>query len=250
MRTRRLGAALASALVALAAAGCTAGDPAATPATTSPSTAAPSITAASPSTSTPTTETTTTSAPTTTTAGTAAAAVDRLEVRTAEDPALPDYRRAEFGDDWDYDPTTGCNVRERVLIEESVVEPTVDDRCRTTVGRWRSAYDGVETDDPADLQIDHLVPLSDAWRSGAATWSYERRHAFANDLVEPETLIAVTGHTNQSKGDRSPDEWLPPDRAAWCDYAAAWVAVKLRWGLSVTGPEKSTLVSVLSGCGA
>lgn len=249
MTARRLGPALASALVVLAVAGCTAGDPAATPTTTSPP-----VSAAPPSTTTsaPTTEATTTSTTTTTTAAPpgAAAAVDRLEVRTADDPALPDYRRAEFGDDWDYDPTTGCNVRERVLIEESIVEPTVDDRCRTTVGRWRSAYDGVETDDPADLQIDHLVPLSDAWRSGAATWTYERRHAFANDLVEPETLIAVTGHTNQSKGDRSPDEWLPPDRASWCDYAAAWVAVKLRWGLSVTGPEKSTLVSVLSGCGA
>ncbi len=122
----------------------------------------------------------------------ASALVDRLEVRDADAEAgLPPYRRDAFGDGWDYDPTSGCNTRERVLIEESLIPATVDDRCHPSAGRWRSAYDGVVTDDPADLQIDHLVALADAWRSGAATWTDDDRRAFANDVEHPEALAAV-----------------------------------------------------------
>ncbi|HWJ63518.1 MAG TPA: HNH endonuclease family protein [Acidimicrobiales bacterium] len=169
-----------------------------------------------------------------------------LAVRSS-DPAA-DYRRAAFGDDWDYDPASGCNTREEVLIDESVIHPTVDDRCRTTNGRWRSLYDGVETDDPADLQIDHLVPLADAWRSGADAWTADRRRSFANDRISPDTLIAVTGHTNQSKGDSTPDEWLPPDEGSWCTYAEMWVRVKATWDLSVTRPEADRLGQILAAC--
>jgi hypothetical protein len=169
-------------------------------------------------------------------------------VVASPDPTVPDYRRARFGDDWEYDPTSGCNTRERVLIEEAIVAPQVDDRCRSTLGRWRSAYDGVETGDVADLEVDHLVPLADAWRSGAWRWTDDQRLAFANDLTTPDALIAVTTSTNRSKGDSSPDEWLPPDRASWCEYASAWVRVKVRWALAATPPEKAALVSVLSGC--
>ena len=171
----------------------------------------------------------------------------RLAVRRS-DPAAP-YVRDDFdGGDWAYDPATGCNTRELVLIDESIIEPEVDDRCRTTRGRWRSLYDAVETEDPADLQIDHFVPLADAWRSGAHAWTSERRLAFANDRTDPATLIAVTGSTNQSKGDATPDEWLPPDEATWCTYAQMWVEVKATWDLSVTAPERARLAELLAGC--
>lgn len=164
-------------------------------------------------------------------------------------PEVPRYQRDLMdGGDWAYDPATGCNTRERVLVEESLVAPTVDDRCRSTGGRWRSAYDGVETDDVADLQIDHLVPLADAWRSGAWRWTSEQRLAFSNDLSSPDTLIAVTGSTNTSKSDSTPADWLPPDRSAWCEYASAWVRVKARWALSVAPAEKAALANVLGGC--
>lgn len=176
------------------------------------------------------------------------ASVDALAVRPADDPGGAPYRRDEFGDGWAYDPSTGCNVRERVLIEESLVPPQVDDRCRSSQGRWRSAYDGVETDDPADLQVDHVVPLSDAWRAGAATWTRERRLAFANDLEDPATLVAVTGRSNQQKGDRTPDEWLPEALDARCGYVRSWVRIKARWDLSVHPAEKSALVRILEGC--
>lgn len=209
----------------------------------------PSARSASTSTSTsPSTPlaTSTSGAGVTTTGRVVGALVDALVV--AEPNLDLPYRRAAFAEDWAYDPASGCNTRERVLIEEAIVAPTVDDRCRSTDGRWRSAYDGVEVTDVADLQIDHLVPLADAWRSGAATWTPERRAAFHDDLDHPEALIAVTGRTNQSKGDSSPDEWLPPDRTSWCTYATDWVAVKVAWELRVTPAEKATLVSILSGC--
>ncbi|MCU1369213.1 MAG: endonuclease [Ilumatobacteraceae bacterium] len=170
-----------------------------------------------------------------------------LVVRTG-DPAAPYVRDLMDGGDWAYDPATGCNTRELVLIDESLIEPEVDDRCRTTDGRWRSLYDGIVTDDPADLQIDHFVPLAEAWRSGAAAWTPDRRLAFANDRSSPDTLIAVTGSLNQSKGDSTPDEWLPPDRGSWCAYARMWVGVKASWHLSVTAPERARLVDLLAAC--
>lgn len=170
-------------------------------------------------------------------------------LRIAEpDPDMSPYRRAAFGDGWDYDPASGCNTRELVLIEEAVQEPVVDDRCRSTEGRWLSLYDGVEVDSVAELQIDHLIPLAEAWRSGAADWPQERREAFSNDLTHPDSLIAVSGSTNQSKGDSPPHRWMPPDPAAWCTYAEMWVGVKARWDLSVTEDEHATLAAVLTSC--
>ena len=204
----------------------------------------PSATDAPPAATTGSTQTTTTLAPA---PGSALDLLAALAVRTA-DPVAPYVRDAAFGDDWDYDPATGCNVRELVLIDESLVDPHPDEKCRSTSGRWRSLYDGRETSDPSDLQIDHFIPLADAWRSGADTWTADRRHAFANDRTSPDTLIAVTGSTNESKGDSTPDQWLPPDDGAWCPYAQRWVEVKARWGLSVTEPERMRLAELLAAC--
>ena len=190
-----------------------------------------------------------TSTTTVTTGSTTAARAElaRLVVATP-DPGLAEYRRAAFGDGWAYDPTSGCNTRERVLIAESQVPATVGARCHPTAGRWRSAYDGVVATDPTALEIDHLVPLADAWRAGAAHWTPARREAYANDLADPNVLAAVTTHANRSKSDRTPDEWLPPDPAARCAYAADWVEVKGRWNLTVTAPERGALEAILNRC--
>lgn len=257
MRTRRRGsvvlaaAAVALVLLVIAVRPDASSDPEppgrSVPATPSASPTAPSMTTlveatTEPPTPAPSPTTTETAAP-----GSAEELLAGLVVRTG-DPAAP-YVRDDFdGGDWAYDPATGCNTRELVLIDESVIEPQVDDRCRTTRGRWRSMYDGRTTDDPADLQIDHFVPLADAWRAGAATWPTERRLAFANDRTSPDTLVAVTGSTNQSKGDSTPDEWMPPDRSAWCPYAEQWVRVKAAWDLSVTAPERDRLAELLAAC--
>lgn len=260
---RASSAAAAALVLAIAVAGCTGSagssgdrsptlttDPAGRASTTTAVTATTSATNPPAPTSTPSSSTTSSSTTTTSAPPAARAAVDRLVVRTDPDGGAPPYRRAEFGDGWAYDPATGCNTRERVLIAESLVPATVDDRCHPTAGRWRSIYDGLTTDDPADLQVDHVVALADAWRSGAWRWTAAQREVFANDVVHPEALAAVSGRSNQSKGDDAPDAWLPDDRGGWCDYADAWVAIKARWNLSVTPAEKSALVRVLEGCPA
>lgn len=177
----------------------------------------------------------------------ATALLDRLVVADV-DPELPDYRRDAFGSGWRYDRSSGCNVRELVLVTESRTPPIMGERCKPLRGDWISSYDGVATDDPGDLEIDHMVPLAEAWRTGAATWSAERREAFANDLTDPATLVAVTSRSNRSKGDSTPDRWLPSAVADRCSYVEDWIRIKARWGLSLGMAEKATLVQVLSGC--
>lgn len=175
-------------------------------------------------------------------------------VGTVEDlliaPESPDtgYDRALF-DHWIDEDGDGCNTREEVLIAESTSPAQVDPfGCRVLAGDWVSTYDGYTTDDPAELEVDHVVALAEAWRSGASRWSDERRRAFANDLTEAGALQAVTAAMNRSKADKDPAEWQPPNRAAWCDFARAWVRVKLRWALSADPAEQRALLNMLSAC--
>jgi hypothetical protein len=94
-----------------------------------------------------------------------------------------------------------------------------------------------------------LVPLAEAWRSGANRWTAGTRTRYANDLRYSATLIAVTAHANRSKGDQEPQDWLPVRHRYDCTYVANWVAVKWRWHLAIDGAEKRFLTSTLSDCG-
>jgi hypothetical protein len=142
----------------------------------------------------------------------------------------------------------GCNTREEVLIAESSGPPQVDSYgCKVLAGDWWSPYDDVDHSDPSDLDIDHLVPLKDAWDSGAWAWSSAKRRAFANDLSDPRPLIAVTSGVNRSKGDKDPSNWLPPNASYVCTYLSDWVAVKSRWGLSMDQSEFGRVRKLLTG---
>lgn len=140
----------------------------------------------------------------------------------------------------------GCSTRDRVLIEESTSLPQVDPfGCRVVAGDWVSFLDGRTWDDPAEIQIDHLVALKEAWESGAWSWTEAERRAFANDMGDPRPLNAVTGSVNQSKSDLDPPNWLPPLREARCRYVADWIAVKARWQLTMDAAEISFLRTYL-----
>lgn len=129
-----------------------------------------------------------------------------------------------------------------MLIEESLIAPTLDPRgCRVVTGRWRDEYTGAFYTNPADLDIDHRVPLANAHRSGGWAWDQLRRRAYANELVDPEHLVAVRSTENRSKGDRGPEEWRPPLRESWCHYATAWRAIKQRWILTLAVEEERAL---------
>ncbi|WP_320672598.1 HNH endonuclease family protein [Patulibacter defluvii] len=142
----------------------------------------------------------------------------------------------------------GCSTRNEVLLAEATTRPTVGSGCALSGGRWTSYYDGAAWTSPSDLDIDHLVPLAEAWDSGASAWTASDRERFANDLGDPRSLVAVTDDVNQAKGDQDPREWLPPLASVRCRYVTEWVAVKTRWRLKVDSGEKSTLGSWASSC--
>lgn len=143
--------------------------------------------------------------------------------------------------------TDGCSTRDRVLIEESTSFAQVDPfGCRVVAGDWVSPFDGAMWEDPAEIDIDHLVALKEAWESGAWAWTEAERRAFANDMDDPRPLNAVTGSVNQAKSDLDPPRWLPPRAEARCRYLADWIAVKARWQLTMDAAEMSFLRSYLT----
>jgi hypothetical protein len=144
----------------------------------------------------------------------------------------------------------GCNTRAEVLMSESSRSTTHSGTCTIRTGRWWSAYDNSIITTASKLDIDHFVPLSEAWKSGAYAWSSSRRQAFANDLGYGPSLIAVSARTNRAKGDLDPNYWLPPYRGYWCTYAATWIAIKYRWSLKVDSAEKVALRWLIATCGA
>ena len=139
-----------------------------------------------------------------------------------------------------------CNTREEVLKRDGKNVQT-DSSCAATSGTWYSEYDGETWSAASDVDIDHVVPLSEAWKSGASGWTTAQRQDFANDLTHSQ-LIAVTDNVNQSKGDQDPAEWLPPRAAYHCMYARMWVSVKYTYKLSLDSAEKSALSGILNGC--
>lgn len=145
----------------------------------------------------------------------------------------------------------GCDTREEVLIAESTVPVQMGSGCTVTSGRWDSWYDGASWTLPSDVDVDHFVPLGEAWRSGADTWTADERRSYANDLGLDVGLEAVTDNVNQSKGDRDPAEWMPPQAGVECRYVSDWVVVKYRWDLSMDTTERDALAGMLAGsCGS
>jgi hypothetical protein len=140
----------------------------------------------------------------------------------------------------------GCDTRDEVLIAEADDPVDVGEDCELSGGRWFSYYDRRSWRDPGRIDIDHLVPLAEAWDSGAKSWTTRTRKRYANDLGDRRTLVGVTDSVNQSKGDQDPREWLP--QYGTCRYLREWVAVKHRWRLKVDRPEKKALRALAADC--
>ncbi|MEU2835382.1 HNH endonuclease family protein [Streptomyces lavendulae] len=177
----------------------------------------------------------------------AATAIDELQLLTVEVPhSMVGYSRDKFPH-W-ASQFAKCDTREVVLARDgdAVVQ---DEECRATSGTWRSLYDEKTFTAAGQLDIDHMVPLANAWRHGADTWTPIKRKQFANDLDHSQ-LIAVSAASNRSKGDQSPEFWVPPSSAYWCTYSRAWTHVKTIYGLSVTEGEKTALRNMLNTCAA
>lgn len=139
-----------------------------------------------------------------------------------------------------------CNTRE-VVLKRDGTDVQTDEECRSVSGSWYSVYDATWVASADDIQIDHIVALSEAWHSGASEWTTDRREEFANDLTHSQ-LIAVSGSSNQSKSDNDPAEWKPANQDVWCVYGREWIWVKSVYGLTVDEAEKAALQDLLGTC--
>jgi len=163
------------------------------------------------------------------------------------------YNRSLFPTwvDADHD---GCDTRSEVLQAQTTVAVTFTTAtgCTVATGSWNSWYDAQTWTLASDVDIDHLVPLKEAWISGAWAWTTAQRQDYANDLSIPYALQAVTDNVNQSKSDKDPAAWMPPVAAVACQYAQDWVLVKYKWGLAIDPAEQAKLASIFTtgGCGA
>ncbi|HEX8346463.1 MAG TPA: HNH endonuclease family protein [Actinoplanes sp.] len=171
----------------------------------------------------------------------AAARLGKLTVAKAA--SMRGYSREKFPH-W---RSTGenCDVRDTVLKRDGTKVRTSG--CNVVAGTWTSVYDGLTIAQPAKMDVDHMVPLANAWRSGAASWTDAKRGDFANDLDRPQ-LIAVSATSNRAKGDQDPSTWKPKVTGIWCQYAQDWIAVKSHWRLWVTTAEKAALTDMLEKC--
>ena len=164
-------------------------------------------------------------------------------------PNRPPYDREGYQPDGWADLDGDCmSARHEVLAALSEIPAQLSPSgCFVEVGAWTDPYTGVEVREATEITIDHVVPLSEADRSGGWRWDAATRIAFANDET-PGVLLPVIGAINQEKGDKRPDEWLPPAAEYHCTYASNWVETKARWRLSATASEVATLRDILSGC--
>ena len=137
----------------------------------------------------------------------------------------------------------GCDTRKEVLIAEATVKPKIGAKCVLSGGTWLSSYDNKTVKGSGTgLDVDHMVPLAEAWRSGAWQWTPEEREIFANDLLDERVLIAVSASSNRSKSDKDPAKWLPKgSKEAVCDYVFNWVSVKYRFSLTIDPKERQVV---------
>lgn len=151
-----------------------------------------------------------------------------------------------FGRPWIDVDGDGCDQRSQVLARD-LIDPVrkKPGRCAIASGTLADPYTGDTVTEVSKIQIEHVVPAAEMWRSGASKWDLTRRVAAANDLTN---LVAVQGRINQVKGDKTPEEWMPPSTAAHCGYARIYTGVKAKHGLTVTAPEKTALNRALDTC--
>jgi hypothetical protein len=184
--------------------------------------------------------TTDTSPPAPTRIDVAAVRAQLAGLRVAPEDTGVQYRREDWPH-WDR-AAGGCDARETALRTQGQ-GVTTGVGCRITGGTWVSVYDGVTVTTAGALDIDHMVPLAEAARSGTRDWSTSDRERYAND---PGVLVAVTAKSNRAKGDADPAHWLPArDR---CGYVARWVAVKHTYRMTIDPPERDAITAVLTHC--
>lgn len=173
------------------------------------------------------------------------AAIEALDVAEEQDEG---YDRDLFPH-WRDADGNGCSARDDVLVSQDRSGALTEADCDGAMtGEWVSMYDGETVTASGDIDIDHFVPLKEAWGSGAHAWTTEDRQSYANWHENEWHLIAVTASSNRSKSDKDPADWMPSDESVWCAYVWAWTEVKTEWNLSVDEAEQSALLEYAGQC--
>lgn len=178
----------------------------------------------------------------------AAEALENLEVEPAG--SMEGYSREEFphwsgaGEFGWQAPDPSCDARDAALARDGE-DVEIGSDCEILSGEWTDPYAGEVITDSSEIDIDHIVPLANAWRSGADEWDDDLREEFAN---APINLLSTDAGENRAKGDRGPEAWRPPDEGAWCDYSVRWISVKSSYELSVNEEERASLEEMLQTC--
>ena len=163
------------------------------------------------------------------------------------------YTRAQFGQTWADVDRNGCDTRNDILKRDLTAE-VFKERTRECVvlsGTLIDPFSGEIINfvrgnvSSMEVQIDHVVALSNAWQTGAFKLSIKDRTAFAN---YPLNLLAVKGRLNSQKRDGDAATWLPPFKSYRCDYVSRQIAVKIRYKLWFTAPEKEAMIRILKSC--
>lgn len=144
---------------------------------------------------------------------------------------INEYNRKDWGN-WIDEDKNGLNTRHEVLVEESLIKPVISNN-KVIKGKWFDKYTGKYFTNPSDLDIDHLVPLKNAHISGASNWSKKKKNRYYNYLKYDNHLIAVSKSANRNKSDKSPVNWLPPNKEYQCEYVREWFKIKTAWGLTI-----------------
>jgi hypothetical protein len=163
-----------------------------------------------------------------------------------------EFTRGYVRDDWPHwlDADGDClDTRAEVLLAESTTGASLSKNgCRVLAGAWHDPYTDQDFTDPKVLDVDHMVPLAEAYRSGGHEWTRSQRADYANDLQDPRTLIAVSASANRAKSDKGPEEWLPPAEGYLCLYVSDWISVKARWHLTMDERERTVVGNIAGDC--
>jgi hypothetical protein len=156
------------------------------------------------------------------------------------------YRREDYLSSWKDADRDCINTRHEVLLATSLEIATMSiNGCNVVKGKWLDPYTNNLFTDPKDLDIDHVVPLAEAHRSGASKWSREKKQRFANDINNSGFLLAVDKSANRSKGDKDPASWMPPNDGYHCQYIKLWVSIKSEYDLNKDQKEIDAINGIL-----
>lgn len=182
----------------------------------------------------------------------ATAIAQARHLRVAKPASMAGYSRAQFphwldasAHGWPVAPSNACNARNAALYRDGNRVKVNARTCAIVSGSWLDPYTAKTSASNRSQDVDHLVPLAAAWRSGANRWSRAQRIRYAND---PLVLVTVGSSINRAKGDKTVDLWKPPNKAAWCLYAKRTVTIKTTYRLTTTASEQKTLLSMLGTC--